>query len=150
MYCTACGASNMEDAEFCVNCGDSLSEGEGEQNSLVFKARNATRLLNRSDFLHRLFDFSFDQFFTPKVIKPLYALSIFLSGLTALSMIFFVFRASKGFGILALFASPLIFMVAVILSRIWLEFVLAIFRIAEGSLPKEETSESKDPIQWNL
>jgi hypothetical protein len=151
MFCTSCGASNLDDAEFCVNCGESMSQEQGKEKSPRPKGLKDVSVLKKGSFLHVLFDFSFNHFFTPKIIKLLYGLSIFSAGLIAILFIIFGFSASTGFGIFALLiGAPLIFLLTVVCSRIYLELMIAIFRIAETLVNKGEKPESKDAIQWNV
>ena len=151
MFCTSCGASNLDDAEFCVNCGESMSQEQGKEKSSRPKGLKDVSVLKKGSFLHALFDFSFNHFFTPKIIKLLYGLSIFSSGLIAILFIIFGFSTSTGFGIFALLVgAPLIFLLAAIYSRICLELMIAVFRIAETLVNKGEKPESKDAIEWNV
>ena len=151
MFCACCGASNLDDAEFCVNCGESMSEDQGKENSSRPKGLKDVSLLKKGGFLQTLFDFSFNHFFTPKIIKLLYGLSIFSAGLIAVLFIIFGFSASPGFGIFALLiGAPLIFLLTVVCSRIYLELMVAIFRIADTLANRRETPEPKDEIQWNI
>jgi hypothetical protein len=67
---------------------------------------------------------------------------------------------SRWFGIFALFlGAPLIFLLTVIYSRVFLEMILVIFRMGDhmaehptdiGLANTEEIQESKDSIQWNI
>ena len=86
---------------------------------------------NERGFLGALFDFSFTTFITTKIIKVVYGVAIFLCGLGALA--FLITGFSRGFlaGIGALILSPIIFILYVMLTRIWLELIIVIFRIAE-------------------
>jgi len=151
MFCTSCGASNLDDAEFCVNCGESMSQDQGKGKSSRPKGLRDVSLLKKGGFLQALFDFSFNHFFTPKIIRLLYALSIFCAGLIAILFIIFGFSTSTGFGIFTLLiGAPLIFLLAAIYSRICLELMTAIFRIAETLVNKGEKPEPKDAIEWNV
>jgi hypothetical protein len=151
MFCTSCGASNLDDAEFCVNCGESMSQDQGKGKPSRPKGLKDVSLLKKGCFLQALFDFSFNHFFTPRIIKVLYGLSIFSAGLIAVLFIIFGFSASTGFGIFALLVgAPLIFLVSVICSRICLELMVAIFRIAETLANRGEKPEPKDGIHWNV
>ena len=151
MFCTSCGASNLDNAEFCVNCGESMSQDQGKDKSLRPKGLRDVSVLKKGGFLQALFDFSFNHFFTPKIIKLLYGLSIFSAGLIAVLFIIFGFSASTGFGIFALLiGAPLIFLLTVVCSRIYLELMVAIFRIADTLANRRETPEPKDDIQWNI
>jgi len=98
-----------------------------------------------------LFSISLLLTFTVEIIKPLYGLSIFSAGLIAILFIIFGFRTSTGFGIFTLLVgAPLIFLLAAIYSRICLELMIAVFRIAETLVNKAEKPELKDTIQWNV
>jgi hypothetical protein len=151
MFCTSCGASNLDDAEFCVNCGESMSQEQGKEKSPRPKGLKDVSVLKKGSFLQALFDFSFNHFFTPKIIKLLYGLSIFSAGLIAILFIIFGFSTSTGFGIFTLLVgAPLIFLLVAICSRIYLELMIAIFRIAETLVSRGEKPEPKDGIEWNV
>lgn len=94
------------------------------------------------NFLSALFDFSFSEFVTTKIIKILYGILIVLAGVAALVAIIAGFTNSVGQGILMLILSPLVFLLYVILARVWLELVIVIFRIAENV---GEIAERKKP-----
>jgi hypothetical protein len=128
-----------------------MSEGQGKGKPSPPKALKDVSLLKEGGFLQALFDFSFNHFFTPEIIKPLYGLSIFFAGLIAILFIIFGFSASTGFGIFTLLVgAPLIFLLAVIYSRICLELMIVIFRMADHLASRGEKSELKDGIQWNV
>jgi hypothetical protein len=160
MFCTNCGTSNKDIAEFCVNCGESLGEVPTEEKRL--HARVLTNVLSlKSQFLQALFDFSFNQSISQKIMKCLYGLSILFAGLSSLLFIVVGFNVSMFFGILSLLiGAPLIFFLIVIYSRVLLEMILVISRIADrmatmgltgnGMTDREEKSESRDGIQWNI
>ncbi len=83
-------------------------------------------------FLGALFDFSFSDFITIKMIKILYILGIFFSGIGAIMLIVSGFNTSAGAGIIFLILSPLIFLLYVILIRVCLEIIIVIFKISEN------------------
>ncbi len=153
MFCTNCGASNKDNARFCINCAQPLREVQIIQRLSRPRARKV-------DSLQALFDFSFSRFGSPKMMKFLYALSILFACLMALFLVIVGFKASIWFGIfLLLVGAPLTFLLTVVSSRVLLETILVIFRIADqtanigvtniGLSTIEETPESKDSIQWN-
>jgi hypothetical protein len=79
-----------------------------------------------------LFDFGFNSFVTPKVVKVIYVLIVILTGIGAVGFAITAFRVSPAFGIIALFIlCPLFFLVEVALWRIVLELFIVIFRIAD-------------------
>lgn len=83
------------------------------------------------DFFRALFDFSFSQFVTTRLIRFLYAIGVLFAVVGAVSAIFAGFNESAGAGFAALIFSPLIFLLVVIVVRIYLEIVIVVFRIAE-------------------
>ncbi len=156
MFCINCGASNRDDAMSCINCGESLSEVQiGESFSRARGFRDVS-IFKKVDLLRALFNFSFNQLVSPKIMKFLYALSVLSAGLIALFFVIVGFKVSMGFGIISLFiGAPLIFLLTVIYSRVLLETILVIFRMADhmteiGLTNIEEKPESRDSIQWNI
>ncbi len=154
MFCTNCGAANQEGARFCINCAQSLSEIQ------IMRRLSRPRAM-KVDSLQTFLDFSFSRFVSPRMMKFLYALSILFAGLLAVFLIIAGFKASIWFGILALLiGAPLIFLFTVVSSRVLLETILIIFRIADQTanigipnigLPTvEEKPEPRDGIQWNV
>jgi len=156
MFCTNCGASNKGNARFCVNCADSLGEIQIEAKFSQPILQKDISYLKKVVLLRALFDFSFNQFISPKIFKFLYSLSMLCAALIALLFAIAGFKNSMGFGFLALFiGTPLIFLLTVIYSRVLLEMVLVIFRISDhlaeiDTTSVEEKSESREGIQWNI
>lgn len=132
MFCTNCGAENKDEAKFCVKCGVTLGEIQE-----VRKPSAATVSLDEyskkgAGFFKALFDFSFTEFITSKIIKLLYVLTIFFAGFTALIVIIIGFSIHTGTGIFSLLiGAPLIFFISVIYGRVLLEIIIVVFRIAE-------------------
>lgn len=83
-------------------------------------------------FFTQLFDFSFSEFITAKIIKFIFILGLILSGIATLGIIISAFSQSVMFGIFALILSPLIFLIYIILLRVSLEVIMVIFRISEN------------------
>lgn len=83
-------------------------------------------------FFASLFDLSFTSFITTKLIKIIYAVVMVL---LAIGMLVFVIGAFSsggiGAGLGALIVSPIIFILYVMLTRIWLEMIIVVFRISE-------------------
>lgn len=86
-----------------------------------------------TNFFNLLFDFSFSKFIGIRVVGLLYGIGIFFIGLSSLSIIGGGFQAGPGQGILALFLSPLVFFLLIIILRILLEGFVAGLRIAENT-----------------
>lgn len=82
-------------------------------------------------FLRALFDFSFSQFVTTQLIRLLYALGVLFAAVVALGAIARGFNEGAGTGLVALIVAPLIFLLVVIIARVWLELIIVVFRIAE-------------------
>ena len=85
-------------------------------------------------FFGRLFDLSFNEFITTKIITVLYVCSMVGAGVWALTILFSGFATKSFGGILAgLVLAPIAFLVGTILARIWLETLIVLFRIAENT-----------------
>ena len=87
-------------------------------------------------FFSGVFDFSFKEFITIRVIKVLFILAIIGSAIAALTMLVggvVSLRVATGRALLMIIGSPILFFVYVLLARIWLEIVVVIFRIAENT-----------------
>jgi hypothetical protein len=81
-----------------------------------------------------LFDFSFTEFVTTKIIKFLFALGVIASGIAAVVMLVgglavLTSEPLRGIGMIIL--SPIAFLLYVIGARVYLELIMIIFRIAE-------------------
>ncbi len=77
-----------------------------------------------------LFDLSFSELVTTKIVKILYIIAIVLSGLTALSMIIMSFVDSAP---VLLILSPIVLFFLILFARISLEFIIVVFKIAENT-----------------
>jgi len=83
-------------------------------------------------FVSSLFDFSFNNFITTKIIKVLYVISIVLAGLGALAVVGAGFSAGALAGIFSLLiVAPLLFIFYVIYARVIMEVLIVIFRSSE-------------------
>lgn len=77
-----------------------------------------------------LFDLSFAEFITPRVIKVIYVIAIILAGLGTILLVLNGFRIGIGRGILHLVLAPIVFLLYVLAARVWCEIILVVFRIA--------------------
>jgi hypothetical protein len=156
MFCTNCGAANENDARFCVNCAEPLSDVQIEEERSHARVLTNASVLRKFNFLQTLFDFSFSRFVSPRIMKFLYGLSMIFAGLMAIFLIIVGFETSMWFGIFALLiGAPLLFLLTVISNRIVLELILVIFRMADcieniRLVNIEERPEPRDGIQWNV
>ncbi len=83
------------------------------------------------DFFNALFDFSFKEFVTIKIIKVIYGIGLFFAAIGALAVLVKGFQAGTLLGILALILTPVVFILYSILVRVYLEVIIVLFRISE-------------------
>lgn len=117
----------------------------------------------RKGYLKTLFDFSFSEFLTTKIVRILYIIYIIVIILAAISgtifSIILSFKRAIGYGILSLIFTPVIAILLTILfisiGRINAEMIIVIFRIAEFTrdiyltLGGKEVSPLKGEIVFN-
>ena len=84
-------------------------------------------------FCTSLFDLSFRELITIKLVKILYVIGIVIAGIVALSLIVMAFTKGFGLGLLYVIASPFAFAVLVIIFRIKMELLMTLFRIEENT-----------------
>jgi hypothetical protein len=84
-------------------------------------------------FLGSLFDFSFSVFITTKLIKFLFGTVIIIGAIFGLGSIIGAFSKGVLPGLIALIIAPLLYLLGVVIMRIWLEFVIVIFKIEENT-----------------
>jgi hypothetical protein len=93
-----------------------------------------------------LFDLSFSELITTRIIKVLYLIGIVVAGIIALALIIKAFFHSFATGLLLVIASPVVFALLVICCRVKMEFVLTLFRIEENTRQsKAESIEAAEP-----
>jgi hypothetical protein len=78
-----------------------------------------------------LFDFGFNSFATPVVIKILYVLGLVGIGLAYVGFVITAFAQSPGYGLLVLVLGALVALFYVIFFRVFLEFYYAVVRMSE-------------------
>lgn len=78
-----------------------------------------------------LFDFGFNSFATPVVIKILYVLGLVVIGLTYVGFVITAFAQSAGYGLLVLVLGGIAALFYVIFFRVFLEFYYAVVRMSE-------------------
>ena len=83
-------------------------------------------------FFHAIFDLSFNDFVTTKIVKGIYILAMLVAALVGLGALI---QGLLGDGLMSkvggLVLGPLFFLLIIVSTRIWLELVIVIFRIAE-------------------
>lgn len=84
-------------------------------------------------FFAVLFDLSFSEFVTTRIIKVLYCISIVLAGIWALAILVGCIANGGAAAFLGLIFAPLLFFFLLLCARLWLEFIIVVFRIAENT-----------------
>ena len=97
-------------------------------------------------FFGSLFDLSFNDFVTTKIIKVLYVIIMILAAVGALSILAAGLGTRSGLGMLGgVLGAPLVFLLYTILGRVWLELIIVIFRIAENTTTMVKQKETPAP-----
>ncbi len=82
-------------------------------------------------FFRALFDFSFSEFITTKIIKILYVIAILLAALAWLGNLVFFFSQGGLYILLGLIVTPIGFILTVTFVRVGYEILIVLFGIAE-------------------
>lgn len=128
MFCEECGKPVDEGIAFCPACGATVST--------VSKPQKAGSTIVQKGFFASLFDFSFSDFITTRIIKVLYGLGIL--GAILLSGTVFIIPLIKGYSstggkLWAIILFPLLALLCIIILRVVYEVIIVVFRIAEYS-----------------
>ena len=91
------------------------------------------RTEQRRSFWARLFDFSFEEFITPTIIKVLFIVSMVVIALSVLGMIVGGFYTFGAAGVFWLIGALIWGFVALLFARVWLELVVIFFRIRDNT-----------------
>ena len=92
-----------------------------------------------------LTDLSFREFITPRIVRTLYFMSLIGAGLAALAWMFSGFKDGLVRGVFTLVTGPVAFLVYILTARVALEFMLAVFRIADNTEQLREKSSRREP-----
>ncbi len=141
--CQVCGSPVGPGERFCRTCGTNLGasmpgeSGPPPPSGGAYAAMPGTSMpqaappITGAGFFQALFDLSFSEFITTRIIKVLYVLAVIGIGLFSL-VLFLGFARSGVAGLIGgLIVAPLVFLLYVIFARVWLELVMVIFRIAD-------------------
>jgi len=82
-------------------------------------------------FIGMIFDTSFSEFVTTRVIKVLLVLAMIVNAIMVIVMIVTGFSGGFWQGLIILILSPLIYLIMMLVSRIYLELLIVVFRIAD-------------------
>lgn len=90
---------------------------------------------NRSPggFFEALMDTKFDRLITPSLIRFLYVVVMILLALGALAVIIAGFAESAGSGIVLLILAPIVALIYLIVTRLWLELIVVAFKIRDAA-----------------
>jgi Domain of unknown function (DUF4282) len=139
MFCRQCGNRLAVGSSFCAGCGAKANVSAAEpdptrETSNIFNTQTKEffESLRPAGFFESLFDFSFTSLVTTKLIKVLYGLSIAVLALGSLFFVLIAFSASSTAGaFMLIFGAPLFFLLGVCYTRVMLEIMIVLFRIAE-------------------
>jgi Domain of unknown function (DUF4282) len=96
--------------------------------------QDQTTNLQTKGFLGSLFDFSFKSVIASRVIRVMYVLWMVLLALLTIGVIIAAFEINAAFGAVELLIfGPLSFLFSLIVARVLLELVMAIFAIQENT-----------------
>jgi len=84
------------------------------------------------NFFAALFDFSFQQQLTRRLVKLLYIIGILAGGISVVTYVVFGFQQSPAEGLINLVGGIVSLFVAILIWRVLLELTLVILRISEG------------------
>jgi len=84
-------------------------------------------------FFARLFDFSFQEFITPSIIKVLFIISLVVIGLSVLGAIITGFMAGAGTGVFTIIGGLIFGFLMILYVRVLLELFIVFFRIHDDT-----------------
>ncbi|HEX6470508.1 MAG TPA: DUF4282 domain-containing protein [Streptosporangiaceae bacterium] len=99
-----------------------------------YQPPSGPRYDNDRGFFGSLFDFSFDNFIAPKLIKFLYVLLLIIVTILAIVLIIVgLVGLGQGTpaGLLAIVGAPIAWLVYLVIARLALEFYIVIFKISD-------------------
>jgi len=100
--------------------------------------------MGNKGFFGSLFDLSFKEFVTIRIIKVLFVLAIIASGIGALALFIGGIAGGGARAFISIILAPIVFFLYVLLARIWLEVIIVLFRIAENTGKLVEQTKDKD------
>ncbi len=87
---------------------------------------------DEKNFFAALFDFSFQQQLTRRLVKLLYIIGIVAGGITVVTYVVLGFQQSPAEGLINLVAGIVGLFVGILIVRVFLELVLVFLRISDG------------------
>ena len=99
-----------------------------------YQPPSGPRYDNDRGFFGSLFDFSFDNFIATKLVKFLYVLTLIMLSIASLVYLVLGLVAlgnGSGYGLLFIILAPVIWLFGLVVSRLYLELVIVMFKISE-------------------
>jgi uncharacterized membrane protein len=87
----------------------------------------------RRGFFSALMDTRFDSLITPSLVRFVYVIAMILIALAMLALVISGFADSAGTGVLLLIVAPLLGLFYLIVTRLWLELVVVLFKIRDAA-----------------
>jgi Domain of unknown function (DUF4282) len=132
-FCAKCGTQLAAGAAACSACGAPTGMGAPAAPAAPARYVPPVNAQEAAGFVSSLFDLSFSTFITPKLIKVLFVISIFLAAFGSLFVVFTGFQTGGvlgGLGALVIVA-PILFFFYVMYARVMMEVLIVIFRCSE-------------------
>lgn len=142
--CINCNETNEDSVELCRNCGSTVDgvlpekekiytdNSEEKKEAKVYHKRKDKE--RKKGFFASLFDFTFTELVTTKIIKVIYILVVVFAGLGTIFIMPGLMISLPKLGLDSAFAfilPPFIFFFTIISIRIFLEALVAVHRIQE-------------------
>ena len=89
--------------------------------------------MGNKGFFGSLFDISFTEFITTRIIKVLFVLAIIGSAIAAAALLVTGIAGGGARAFASIILAPLVFLLYVVMARIWLEVIMVMFRIVENT-----------------
>ncbi len=89
-------------------------------------------MADEKNFFAGLFDFSFQQQLTRRIVKLLYILGIVFGGIAVVAKVVLGYQQSPADGLINLVVGIVSLFVGILIGRVLLELALVILRISEG------------------
>lgn len=89
--------------------------------------------LPRQGFFNALMDTRFNSLITPSLVRVVYIIAMILIALAMLALIISGFADSAGSGVLLLIVAPILGLFYLIVTRLWLELVVVLFKIRDAA-----------------
>jgi len=131
-FCAKCGTQLAAGAATCSACGAPTGVGAPAAPAPPARYIPPVNAQQAAGFLSSLFDLSFTNFITTKLIKVLFVISIILAACFSIFLVMSGFARGTAEGLLTLLIiAPLLFFFYVIYARVGMEVLIVIFRCSE-------------------